>query len=75
MDKGVCDGKPEMSNGIPQKVEAEHHVGGEEESELKSLLPPRRGGMSRKVEKTALKVRWKDSNGNKLVEVLEFQPR
>lgn len=75
MDKGVCDGKPEMDDGSRRRVKEEDRVGGEDESELNSLLPPRRGGMSRKLEKTARKVRWKDSNGNNLVEVLEFQPR
>ncbi|KAJ4722782.1 Acidic leucine-rich nuclear phosphoprotein 32-related protein 2 [Melia azedarach] len=46
----------------------------EEYSESKSLLPPRRGGMSRKSDKTPRNVQWKDKNGNKLAEVLEFEP-
>ncbi|XP_039154969.1 uncharacterized protein LOC120286661 [Eucalyptus grandis] len=46
----------------------------EEDSEVKSLLPPRRGGMIRSSEKTRRKVQWNDSNGNSLTEVLEFQP-
>ncbi|KAF8016626.1 hypothetical protein BT93_H1985 [Corymbia citriodora subsp. variegata] len=46
----------------------------EEESEVKSLLPPRRGGLIRTSEKTRRKVQWNDSNGNSLTEVLEFQP-
>uniref|UniRef100_A0A2P2JSC2 Uncharacterized protein MANES_15G044300 n=1 Tax=Rhizophora mucronata TaxID=61149 RepID=A0A2P2JSC2_RHIMU len=52
---------------------------GEDYSESNSLLPPRRGGMSRKSDKVRRKVRrkvqWNDKNGNKLVEILEFQPR
>ncbi|KAK1592175.1 hypothetical protein Q3G72_020686 [Acer saccharum] len=47
---------------------------GEEYSESNSLLPPRTGGMSRKSDKTRRKVQWNDRNGNKLVEVLEFEP-
>lgn len=45
-----------------------------EDSESNSLLPPRRGGMSRRQDKVRRKVQWNDRNGNKLVEVLEFQP-
>lgn len=44
-------------------------------SESKSLLPQRKGGISRGVDKTRRKVQWNDSNGNKLVEVLEYIPR
>ncbi|KAL5781617.1 hypothetical protein ACOSP7_006646 [Xanthoceras sorbifolium] len=47
---------------------------GEEYSESNSLLPPRKGGMSRKSDKDRRKVQWNDRNGNKLVEVLEFEP-
>lgn len=76
MDKGVTDGKPEMkNNGSPQKVGNEDHAGGENDCELNSLLPPSTGGMSRKPEKKGRKVRWNDSSGNKLFEVLEFHPR
>ena len=58
------------------KVE-EGHANGEDDSDSNSLLPPRRGGMSRKSEnKTrSRKVQWNDKNGNKLVEVLEYEPR
>lgn len=52
----------------------EENVNGDEDSESNSLLPPRRGGMSRKTNKTRRKVQWNDKNGNKLVEVLEFEP-
>ncbi|KAK4787568.1 hypothetical protein SAY86_011401 [Trapa natans] len=74
MDKGASDGKPEMDSGSRQRVKDEDRVGGDDESEMKSLLPLIKGGMPRKSEKTVRKVRWKDSIGNKLVEVLEFQP-
>ena len=47
----------------------------EEDSDCNSLLPPRRGGMSRKPDKIRRKVQWNDKNGNKLVEILEFEPR
>lgn len=47
----------------------------EKDSESNSLLPPRRGGMSKKPQKLRRKVQWNDRNGNKLVEILEFQPR
>lgn len=47
----------------------------EEEDETTTLLiPPRRGGLSRKVEKPQRKVMWNDNNGNKLAQVLEYQP-
>ncbi|KAL5138501.1 hypothetical protein HKD37_10G028662 [Glycine soja] len=53
----------------------EDHVNGEDDSDSNSLLPPRRGGMSRNCEKTRRKVQWNDRNGNKLAEVLEYEPR
>lgn len=47
----------------------------EEEDETTTLLvPPRRGGLSRKVDKQQRKVMWNDNNGNKLAQVLEYQP-
>lgn len=46
----------------------------EVEDETVSLLPPRRGGLSRKLEKSQRKVMWNDNCGNKLAEVLEYQP-
>ena len=47
---------------------------GEDYSESNSLLPPRRGGMSKNCDKVRRKVQWNDNNGNKLVEILEFEP-
>ncbi|XP_043703775.1 uncharacterized protein LOC122653882 [Telopea speciosissima] len=45
-----------------------------EDDELNPLLSPRKGCMSKKPKKSRRKVQWNDRNGNKLVEVLEFQP-
>ncbi|XP_050886292.1 uncharacterized protein LOC127091645 [Lathyrus oleraceus] len=52
----------------------EDHVNGDDDSDSHSLLPPRRGGMSRNSDKTRRKVQWNDKNGNKLAEVLEYEP-
>jgi hypothetical protein len=47
----------------------------EEDDESVALLQqPRRGGLSKKPKKPTQKVQWNDRNGNKLVEILEFQP-
>ncbi|XAR48937.1 hypothetical protein NMG60_11031930 [Bertholletia excelsa] len=46
----------------------------EEDNETVSLLATRKGGLSKKSEKRSLKVQWNDKDGNKLAEVLEFQP-
>ncbi|KAJ4827978.1 hypothetical protein Tsubulata_009511 [Turnera subulata] len=77
MDKDAKD-----ANGLKNRplisVEDEKHEdpdNGEDYSELNSLLPPRRGGMSRNSDKVRRKVQWNDNNGNKLAEVLEFVPR
>ncbi|WJX17238.1 hypothetical protein P8452_07173 [Trifolium repens] len=55
-------------------VKVEDHVNGEDDSDSNSLLPPRRGCMSRNCDKTRMKVQWNDKNGNKLAEVLEYEP-
>ncbi|TKY51835.1 hypothetical protein E2542_SST23354 [Spatholobus suberectus] len=54
----------------------EDHSNREDESDSNSLLPLRRGGMSQKSDKTYKKrtVQWNDRTGNKLVEVLEYEP-
>ncbi|KAG6759192.1 hypothetical protein POTOM_035661 [Populus tomentosa] len=57
------------------KAEEDVEGNGEDYSEFKALLPPRKGGMSRNSDKVRRKVQWNDNNGNKLVEVLEFEPR
>ncbi|XP_010936010.1 uncharacterized protein [Elaeis guineensis] len=48
----------------------------EEDGETNSLLRPvSNGGLAAKRQKSSRrKVQWNDRNGNKLVEVLEFQP-
>ncbi|KAE8734982.1 Actin-related protein 2/3 complex subunit 2 [Hibiscus syriacus] len=55
-------------------AEAEDHTDGEDCSESTVLLVPKRGGMSRKSDNTKRKVQWNDRNGNKLVEIIEFEP-
>ncbi|KAL4357448.1 hypothetical protein AHAS_Ahas09G0187700 [Arachis hypogaea] len=57
--------------------EEEGRVNGEDDSVSKSLLPPRRGGMSRKSDnrtRSRRRVQWNDKNGKKLFEVLEYEP-
>ncbi|KAK4765898.1 hypothetical protein SAY87_007540 [Trapa incisa] len=75
------DNSVHVANGSKMKplfgVDSEHVEGlveGEENSEMKALLPPKGGIMSKNVEKTRRKVQWNDRNGNNLAEVLEFQP-
>ncbi|KAL3582600.1 hypothetical protein D5086_016932 [Populus alba] len=55
-------------------VEEDVEENGEDYSEFQALLPPRKGGMSRSPDKVRRKVQWNDNNGNKLVEILEFEP-
>lgn len=74
MDKNVKNGsinKPLVSVES-EKVELNGET--EKDNETESLLPSRRGGLSKKSGKPRLKVQWNDKNGNKLAEVLEFQP-
>ncbi|KAL9688344.1 hypothetical protein QQ045_032765 [Rhodiola kirilowii] len=65
-----------LSNKIASvdSVEIQDVVEGMEVDEKELLLPPRKGGMSRKVDKTRRKVQWNDRNGHSLVQVLEFEP-
>lgn len=66
--------KPVVASAMDgEKVE--DHANGEDDSDSNSLLPPRRGGMSRNSDNTQRKVQWNDKNGNKLAEVLEYEPR
>ncbi|XP_022722918.1 uncharacterized protein LOC111280033 [Durio zibethinus] len=60
--------------GTIDALKVEDHTEGEDYSESYSLLPPKKAVMSRKPEKTRRKVQWNDKNGNKLAEVLEYQP-
>ncbi|KEH42681.1 hypothetical protein MtrunA17_Chr1g0186331 [Medicago truncatula] len=59
-----------------KKVEDHGHVNGKSDSDSNSLLTtlPKRGGMARKLDKTCRRVQWTDTIGNKLVEVLEYEP-
>ncbi|KAB2009590.1 hypothetical protein Goshw_000294 [Gossypium schwendimanii] len=52
----------------------EDHTDGEDYNESNSLLPQNKGGISTKSEKTQRKVQWNDRNGNKLAEVMVFEP-
>ncbi|EEF34047.1 conserved hypothetical protein [Ricinus communis] len=77
MDKDVMDtngftNKPLMTVDS-EKVE-NHSDDREDYSESNTLLPPRTGGMSRNPERVRRKVQWNDNNGNKLAEVLVFEP-
>lgn len=72
-DGNGCKAKPLGS--VDNNTGVVKHANGDDDSESNSLLPPRRGGMSRKSDKVRRKVQWNDRNGNKLVEVLEFEPR
>ncbi|KAK7279199.1 hypothetical protein RJT34_24245 [Clitoria ternatea] len=70
---GCVRDKPLVASNLGgEKVE--DHVNGEDDSDSNALLPPRRGGMSRNSDKTRRKVQWNDKNGNKLAEVLEYEP-
>jgi len=58
-----------------EKVELNGEIN--EENETQSLLPPgppRRGGLSKKSGNPRRKVQWNDKNGDKLAEVVIFQP-
>lgn len=70
-----ANGYKKSSSVSTDTQKLEDQADGEEDSESHSLLPPRRGGMSRKSDKIRRKVQWNDKNGNNLVEVLEFEPR
>ncbi|XVF62798.1 hypothetical protein PTKIN_Ptkin09bG0037200 [Pterospermum kingtungense] len=60
--------------GTIDSLKVEDHSEGEDYSESNSLLPPKNGGMSRNLDKTRRKVQWNDNHGNKLAEILEFEP-
>ncbi|KAJ7979811.1 Acidic leucine-rich nuclear phosphoprotein 32-related protein 2 [Quillaja saponaria] len=70
-DARSCINEP-LTSLDAQKVEG--HANGEGDNDSNSLLPSRRGGMSKKSDKTRRKVQWNDRNGDKLAEVLEFDP-
>jgi hypothetical protein len=74
-DANGSKNEPLMMTLDSPDVEEDVEENGEDYSEFKALLPPRKGGMSRNSDKVRRKVQWNDNNGNKLVEVLEFEPR
>lgn len=67
---------PKIKPLVVEEVEKDEiNVGEERENdETEALLPPRRGGLSKNLGKPKRSVRWNDRDGNKLAEVLEFQP-
>lgn len=56
--------KPLLSVGS-EKIQLNGEIEGDEEKV--SLLPPRRGGMSKSPGKPRLKVQWNDKDGSKLL--------
>ncbi|OMO95367.1 hypothetical protein COLO4_15946 [Corchorus olitorius] len=68
------NGYKNQNLGTLDSSNLEDHTDRDDYSESNSLLPPKKGGMSRKTEKTRRKVQWNDNNGNKLAEILEFEP-
>nr|XP_027116627.1 uncharacterized protein LOC113734324 isoform X2 [Coffea arabica]XP_027118860.1 uncharacterized protein LOC113736203 isoform X1 [Coffea arabica] len=75
MDKNGKSDKKECLNGVDSQNLA-LNGGKDEQEESQLLLPPNNeGGLSKKSGKPRRKVQWNDKNGNKLAEVLEFQPR
>ncbi|KAI8560782.1 hypothetical protein RHMOL_Rhmol04G0282700 [Rhododendron molle] len=73
--KNCSEGKPRVSVGDSEKVELNGEI--HDDNDTQSLLPPgppRRGGLSKKSGNPRRKVQWNDRNGNKLAEVVIFQP-
>lgn len=70
--------KIEASNNGLNSLESPKIVVIEEsdgDDESKALLLSDNGGLPKKSEKPKRKVQWLDKNGDKLAEILEFQPR
>ncbi|KAI0523500.1 hypothetical protein KFK09_005895 [Dendrobium nobile] len=73
-DARICNGNKTSSVVISKDGEDK---GEEECRETSSLLSPslKKGGIQgRRQRSRSKKVQWNDRNGNKLVEILEFQP-
>lgn len=69
------DGHKKKSNSVESDFEKKEVDGvREKDEEVSALLAHRRGGISKKPKKARRNVQWNDRNGNKLVEVLEFEP-
>lgn len=67
--------KIEVNNNVLSSLESPKVVMIEENDESKALLPSNNGGLAKKSDKPKRKVQWMDKNGDKLAEILEFQPR
>lgn len=76
MDRNVNDLKEPLDGSDSQNGTLNGHGISKEDDddESKLLLLPSKGGLSKKSGKPRLKVQWNDKNGDKLAEVLEFQP-
>ncbi|KAG6394880.1 hypothetical protein SASPL_145470 [Salvia splendens] len=70
MDMSINGVKIEVNNSL----ESPKVVMIEESDESKALLPSSNGGLANKSDKPKRKVHWMDNNGDKLAEILEFQP-
>ncbi|KAL4291092.1 hypothetical protein GQ457_14G013600 [Hibiscus cannabinus] len=68
------NGHKNETSGTIDSPKVEDHTDGDDYSESNTLLPPKKGGISRKSEKTERKVQWNDRNGNKLAEIILFEP-
>jgi len=77
MDSNGRDARVQPINSDlgPQKDAIAGVLDKENDSESESLLLPRNGGIARGPPKVRRKVQWNDAHGNKLAEILEFQPR
>ncbi|KAI3459537.1 hypothetical protein Pfo_016200 [Paulownia fortunei] len=78
MDMNLKGVKIDASNNGLNSLESPKVVMIEESDgvdESQALLPSENGGLSKKSEKPKRKVQWLDKNGDKLAEILEFQPR
>ncbi|XP_020580136.1 uncharacterized protein LOC110024486 isoform X3 [Phalaenopsis equestris] len=74
-DARICDGNKTSSVVVSNDG---MDKGKEDHGETRSLLLPslKKGGIKvRRQRSGSKKVQWNDHNGDKLVEVLEFQPR
>ncbi|KAK8980593.1 hypothetical protein V6N11_063193 [Hibiscus sabdariffa] len=69
------NGHKNETSGTIDSPKLEDHTDGDDYSDSNNLLPPRKGGISRKSEKTERKVQWNDRNGNNLAEIIVFEPR
>lgn len=76
MDSNGRDAKVQPINGDlePQKEAVASVLDKENDSESERLVLPRNGGIAKGPTKVRRKVQWNDANGNKLAEILEFQP-